>query len=190
MKNRDLAVVILTTDDRHYDGQYLPTVCHKISDKTMLEIAITLALKLDPKIIILICNKYNILTINKLLRDKHYSEILSIHIDNNDLGPIVSKKCYKNKDVLVMPGNSPLLSEKTLFKMIDTSFPLSMITDKLFFIKKEYIKYMEDLELIDFIDTVKTTTNELKEIKTKGDLDIVRKIYNKTFKKKNKKKRK
>lgn len=184
-KNRNLAVIILTKDDTFYIGKkYLPKVCHKVGDRTMLEIAITTALKLDPKLIILICNRQNIRVINKLMRDKKYAEMLSIHIDNHDLGPIVSKRCYSGKDVLVMPGYSPLLTEETLKKLINTYNPFIKITNKLFFLRHSHLDYINSLEYINFDDSIQTTPQEITEVNTHQDLEIVNKLIGKKNKRK------
>ncbi len=176
IKNKHLAVIILTTDNIS-DNDHLPKVCHKISHKTMLEIAITKALKLDPKRIIIICNRQNIRSINKVLRDKHYTKILSIHIDNKNIGPSVSKRCYEEYNVLVMPGYSPLIKVTTLKKMISSDYPLVKLTDNLFFIKNTHLKYINNLDLIDFEGTFKISPEEIKEVNTKEDFEKIKKIF-------------
>ena len=73
---KDLYVLILTfsLDQDVKPPKFLPKVCHKIQEKTMIEIVIENALKLNPKNIIIYVNKNNIECINKTLKHADYAD--------------------------------------------------------------------------------------------------------------------
>jgi len=178
MKKSDLTILILTFDltQEIRPARYLPKVCHKIFDKTMIEIAIETCLRLNPTKIILYVSKNNIECINKTLKHTDYSKILSYCILDNELNGkrrlSIGEICFHNKNVLVIPGNSPLLTTKTLFRMISENRDIK-IHNSLFYLRKE------NFNKLDYIDEMPVTKDflipevEIKRVELKGDLDYV-----------------
>lgn len=177
-EKRNLAVAILTADlGVKKDGRkYLPKVCHKIKhgkgEITMLEKVIDTVLKLDPKIILLICTKENVTSINKLIREKSYVKKISIHMDNFGMGAVISKNCYNGKNLMVVPGYSPLLTTKTLFRFLHLGSSIK-ITDNLFYLKQEDLEIIEDIPYMMMSNLEFISELEIIEVHTHGDLDKV-----------------
>lgn len=175
----DLVVIILTFNltEEVRPAKFLPKVCHKIEDKTMIEIAVENSLKLNPSKIILYVSKNNIQCINKTLKHQDYSKSIFFCIFDNELnGPrklSIGKRCFENKNILFIPGNSPLLSTKTMFRMISENKNIK-IEDNLFYLKKDSLNLLDKItEKSDFL----ISNLELKQVETKADLDEVIKIF-------------
>ena len=177
MKKGDLAVLILTfdVDQEIRPARFLPKVCHKVLDKTMIEIAIETCLRLNPNKIIVYVSKNNIECINKTLKHNDYSKLITYCILDNTLEErklSIGEKCFKGKNILVIPGNSPLLSTKTLYRMISEPRDIK-IHNSLFYLKKG------NYPLLDAISEVGTTKDflisetELQRVEKKSDLDSV-----------------
>lgn len=177
----DLVVIILTFNltEEVRPAKFLPKVCHKIEDKTMIEIAVENCLKINPSKIILYVSKNNIQCINKTLKHKDYSKNISFCIFDNELNGIrklsIGKCCFENKNILVIPGNSPLLSTKTMFRMISENKNIKILNN-LFYLKKESLNLLDSLPEIQVSDFL-ISNLELKQVETKGDLDEVVKIF-------------
>ena len=174
---KDLIVIILTfnLDEEVKPARYLPKVCHKIEDKTMIEISIENCLRLNPIKIILYVSKNNIQCINKVLKHANYSKVISFCIFDNELNGVrklsVGQKCFSNKNILIIPGNAPLLSTKTLFRMISDNKNVK-IKNNLFYLKNESLKLLDsitDIKPSDFM----VPEMELKQVETKDDLNEV-----------------
>lgn len=180
MKN-DLVVIILTFNltEEIRPAKFLPKVCHKIDNKTMIEIVVENSLKLNPGKIMLYVSKNNIQCINKTLKHQDYSKLISFCIFDNELNGVrklsIGKCCFKDKNILVIPGNAPLLSTKTMFRMISENQNVK-IQDNLFYLKKD------SLELLDLLGEIQKSeflisNLELKQVETKGDLDEITKVF-------------
>ncbi len=119
--------------------KYLPRVCREFRGKTMIEIAIENSLRLNPDRIILYVYKNNIEYINKIVRRKPYSKILSYCM----LGSL-NKIKYKN--LLVIPGNAPLLTIRTMNRIIGQNRNIK-INNNLFYLKEGKIKDIFEMEV-------------------------------------------
>ena len=178
---KDLVVIILTFNltEEVRPARFLPKVCHKIEDKTMIEIAVENCLKLNPAKIILYVSKNNIQCINKTLKHQDYSKTISFCIFDNELnGPrklSIGKTCFEDKNVLFIPGNTPLLSTKTMFRMISENKNIK-IADNLFYLKKESLNLLDSITDVPKSDFLISNV-ELKNVETKGDLDEVTKVF-------------
>ncbi|GAG81359.1 unnamed protein product, partial [marine sediment metagenome] len=154
---------------------YIPKVCHKIEDKTMIEIAVENCLKINPNKIILYVSKNNIQCINKVLKHSDYSKLISFCIFDNELNKerklSIGKECFKDKNILVIPGNSPLLSTKTLYRMVSNNETIK-IKNNLFYLKKEFIDNLDEISKIPRTNFL-ISEIELKQVETKGDLNDV-----------------
>ena len=115
---KDLSILILTfdLDQEIKPAKFLPKVCHKVGEKTMIEIAIETSLKLNPTKLVVYVSKNNIECINKTLKHNNYSKLVNYCILDNELNGkrklSIGQQCFENKNVLLIPGNSPLLSSK------------------------------------------------------------------------------
>ncbi len=72
------------------------------------------------------------------------------------------------------------MTTKTLLRLINSADPYTKISDHIYFLKKEYLDYLEDLEdktphIIEVAD------NEIIEVNNHGDLLKVQKIIEKKF---------
>lgn len=183
MSKRNLVIAILTDPIplKPLKKRYLPKVCHKVGELTMLERVINTVLKLEPYRIILIVNQYNIKYINRIIKDKPYQIIISLHMDNQFRGVSVSKRCYQNKNLLVVPGTSPLITSKTLFKMIDSPKPLTRLTNNLWYIHKKYLEYIDRFDDLhkNKIGSFEVSEQEIMEVNTYQDLKDVNDIVSK-----------
>jgi len=186
MSKSDLVIAILTDPIplKTMKNKYLPKVCHKVGELTMLERVIDTVLRLDPYRIILIVNKYNINYINSIIKNKPYQVIISLYIDNKFRGVSISKKCYQNKNLLVVPGTSPLITSKTLFKMIDSPKPLTKLTNHLWYIHKKYLDYIDRFDDLhkNKIGSFEVSKKEIMEVNTYNDLINVKDIISKRTK--------
>jgi bifunctional N-acetylglucosamine-1-phosphate-uridyltransferase/glucosamine-1-phosphate-acetyltransferase GlmU-like protein len=188
MKKSDLTILILTFDltQEIRPARYLPKVCHKIFDKTMIEIAIDTCLRLNPTKIILYVSKNNIECINKTLKHMDYSKMLSYCILDNDLNGkrrlSIGAHCFNGKNILVVPGNSPLLTTKTLFRMISENRDVK-IHDSLFYLKKENSDKLDRINEMPITKDFLIPEIETKRVELKGDLDFVVQIVEERNKK-------
>jgi len=184
-KMKDLFVIILTfnLDERDLPPRFLPKVCHKVDGKSMIETCIENCLKLNPTKIILYVSKNNVQFINKLLKHAEYSKVISYYIFGDERKISVGMKCFKDKNILVVPGNAPLLSTKTLFRMISENQNVK-IKDNLFFLKSDSLDKIDSMNEHPVTDFM-VPEIELKQVETKGDLEFIeeykrkRKIFNK-----------
>lgn len=178
MKKSDLTILILTFDltQEIRPARFLPKVCHKIFDKTMIEIAIETCLRLNPTKIILYVSKNNIECINKTLKHMDYSKMLSYCILDNELNGkrrlSIGAHCFHNKNILVIPGNSPLLTTKTLFRMISENRDIK-IYDSLFYLRKENFHKLDKINEMPVTEDFIISDVELKRVEMKSDLDYV-----------------
>jgi bifunctional N-acetylglucosamine-1-phosphate-uridyltransferase/glucosamine-1-phosphate-acetyltransferase GlmU-like protein len=174
MNKVGLTVIIMTfmLHQEVKPAKFLPKVCHKVNGKSMIEIAIETSLKLNPTNIILYVSKNNIECINKILKHNDYFKLISFCILDNEKEKrrMSASKCFANKNVLVIPGNCPLLTYKSLYKLVSENQTVK-IKNNLFYLR------MENLSQIDSIDKLPEThiipENELKQVETKADLDYV-----------------
>jgi len=172
---KDLVIIILTfnIDEIVKPARFLPKVCHKIEDKTMIEMTVENCLKLNPIKIILYVSKNNIQCINKVLKHANYSKVISFCIFDNELNGkrrmSIGQKCFSNKNVLVIPGNAPHLSSKTLFRMTSNNTNVK-IRNNLFYLKNDSLHLLNDIENVPNTD-FHILEKELKQVETKGDLD-------------------
>ncbi len=181
MNNLIVLIMTFKLNKEIISSRYLPKVCHRIGDKTMIEIAIENALKLNPKMIILYVSKNNIVCLNKLLKHTNYSKMISFCIlDNEKNGPqrlSLACKCYKDKNVLIMPGNAPLLSWKTLYRIVSNNVDIKIL-DNLFYLKKE------NLNIIDIMPNLPNVNfnipeKELMLVETRAELEEAEKLFEK-----------
>lgn len=188
MKKTDLTILILTFDltQEIRPARYLPKVCHKIFDKTMIEIAINTCLRLNPTKIILYVSKNNIECINKTLKHMDYSKLISYCILDNDLNGkrrlSIGEHCFNGKNILTVPGNSPLLTTKTLFRMISENRDIKL-HDSLFYLKKENSDKLDKINEMPVTKDFLIPENETKRVEFKSDLDFVVQIIEERNKK-------
>ena len=102
----DLLVIILTLGlkEEVQPAKNLPKVCHKIKnkDKTMIEMVIENCLKLDPDKILIYVSKNNIQCINKIIKKREYSKLVSFYVYDVPLEQrtlSIGQKYFKDKNV-------------------------------------------------------------------------------------------
>jgi len=124
-----LSIIILSAGKGSRMKSSLPKVMHKIAGKTMIDMVIDEALKLDPQDIALVVSQ-DILAHWQAIKNNHQSKIeLSCVIQEQRLGTAHAVSCalkffrdskIKLGDkVLILYGDTPLLSSLTLEKMLD-----------------------------------------------------------------------
>lgn len=179
-----LSVLILTfdLDQKMKSNKYLPKVCHKIGEKLMIEIILETVLKLNPYNIILYVSKNNIECINKVLKYTSYSRLITYYIlpnyiPNRKLS--IALPAIKNRNILLVPGNAPLLTYNSLSRLVGTGTnnDINIIINKnLFYLCQ---KDVANIDVLNFnqepsgLAEVIIPSQELKQIETRGDLEEV-----------------
>ena len=177
----NLCVILLTVDlDKETKPpKILPKVCYKVGDKTMLEICIENVLRLSPNKIILMVSKHTIFYINKVLKHSDYSKLISFCIVDNELIEdkrkiSLAQKCYNGKNVLVVPANAPLLTSKSMYKLIRSNRNIK-VNNNIFYLTKE------NLEQMDFINDLPEenllTKKEMLQVRTQSELEYTQRIF-------------
>ena len=164
-----LSILILTFDlhkkksrEKKHAGKYLPRVCAKIGDKTLIEMAVENALRLNAANIIIFVYKNNIEYINNVLKRKPYSKLLTYMFSEN-------LKFEDGHNLLVIPGNYPLLTVKTLLRMIAYNKNLK-IDNNLFFLKSDSLHLFEKVNEMSVNKDFIVSGSELKKIEKEKDL--------------------
>lgn len=181
MNNLTVLIMTFKLNQEVKSSKYLPKVCHKIGDKTMIEIAIETALKLNPKLIILYVSKNNIQCINKVLKHTYYAKNLSYCILDNQLNGVqklsLAHNCYEGGNILVIPGNAPLLNSRTLYRIVSENKDVKIL-DNLFYLKKENLNIIDIMPNLPNVN-LNIALDELKLVETKSDLEDIEKIFDK-----------
>ena len=163
-----LSILILTFDlhkkkqTKSHNNRYLPRVCAKIGDKSLIEMAVDNALRLNAANIIIYVYKNNIEYINNVLKRKPYSKLLTYMFSEN-------LKFEENCNLLVIPGNYPLLTVKTLLRMIAYNKNLK-IDNNLFFLKSDSLHLFEKINEMPVTNYFIVSGTELKKVEKEKDL--------------------
>lgn len=123
----NLVVVILAAGKGTRMKSSLTKVCHKVDDKTMIEHVVNTSVKLSKDIVVVV-SKENISEIRKVLEDTKVR--LKIQYQQLGTGHAVLSAmpcCDQKHDMLVLLGDVPLISYKTLDKVISTPFDAVII---------------------------------------------------------------
>ncbi len=126
-ENTDLAVVILAAGKGTRMNKNMktpiPKVGYSVGKKTMINRVLTTVKKLKPSVIIVVCSKDNITFINNEIKNLSHSKqirfVIQTEISGTASAVLTASKCVKNKNVLVMLGDVPLITYKTLLKVIN-----------------------------------------------------------------------
>ena len=162
------SILILTFDlhkkkqTKSQNNRYLPRVCAKIGDKSLIEMAVDNALRLNAANIIIYVYKNNIEYINNVLKRKPYSKLLTYMFSEN-------LKFDENSNLLVIPGNYPLLTVKTLLRMIAYNKNLK-IDNNLFFLKSDSLQLFEKVNEMSVNKDFIVSGTELKKVEKEKDL--------------------
>lgn len=122
-----LTVVILAAGKGTRMNSNLTKVCHKVGNKTMIEHIVSTSSKLTGNIVIVV-SKENIEDIRKVLEDTKVR--LKIQYEQLGTGHAVISAmpcCDKTENMLVLLGDVPLISYKTLGKAVGTNFDAVII---------------------------------------------------------------
>lgn len=163
-----LSILILTFDlhkkkqTKSQNKRYLPRVCAKIGDKSLIEMAVDNALRLNAANIIIYVYKNNIEYINNVLKRKPYSKLLTYMFAEN-------LKFEEGYNLLVMPGNYPLLTVKTLLRMIAYNKNLK-IDNNLFFLKSDSLHLFDKINEMAVTKDFIVNGSELKKVEKEKDL--------------------
>ena len=169
-----LTVLILTLDlhknkedakHKPYAKKYMPRVCAKIGDKTMIEITIENALRLNPVSVVLYVYKNNIEFINNVLKRKPYSKVLTYMFREN--------LKFENCNLLVIPGNYPLLSVKSLIRLVSQNRNIK-INNNLFYLKNDSLYMFDVITDIPKSNDFIISTSELKKVEKYTDLKDIK----------------
>jgi len=123
----NLVVVILAAGKGTRMKSNLTKVCHKVSDKTMIEHVTETGFKLSKDIVIVV-SKENITEIRKVLEDTKVR--LKIQYEQLGTGHAVLSAmpcCDQTHNILILLGDVPLITHKTLNKVIGTPFDAVII---------------------------------------------------------------
>ena len=124
-----LSIIILSAGKGSRMKSSLPKVMHKIAGKTMIDMVIDEALKLDPQDVTLVVSQ-DILAHWQEIKNNHQSKIeINYAMQEQRLGTAHAVSCGLNffkesakklgDKVLILYGDTPLLSSLTLKKMLD-----------------------------------------------------------------------
>lgn len=177
----DLCVIVLTTniDKESKPPKVMPKVCFKIEEKSMIEICLENVFRLNPSKIILMISKHEILYINKIIKNAPYSKLVSYCVfDNGEVYEqkiSLAKKCYTGKNVLVIPGNSPMLTTKSMNKILSENRNLK-VNNSLFYLKKDSLNNIDMIAEHNFSnkntnDSKFLTDVELIQVESRGQYD-------------------
>lgn len=160
MKDK-LTIVIVATDKKNNDNDmYVPRICQLLNNKPIIQHIINTTLKLKPYKILIITSPHNIDCINKTISLNNPSKItskISLTVQkNNVISSLLNvEKCIKNHNILIVPGDRPLIRAKTLRKFVKSELDYASGIYKL---KYEYfnsgILYFSKLDF-DKIKTLK-----------------------------------
>lgn len=169
----NLCVVVLTSNLDEVDKvpKYIPKVCYQVGEKSMLEICLDNVIRLNPEKIILMVSKSHIMFINKVVKHLSYSKKISYCVYEEEKRRISSaEKCYQGRDVLVIPGNAPLLSTKSMHLILSEKKNVK-INNAIFYIRKDDLnimdtisEYQKDNLLTELETTQVETTGQYKEV--------------------------
>ena len=154
--------------DEKSNGKYMPRVCAKIGDKCLIEMAVENALRLNPISIIIYVYKNNIEYINNVLKRKPYSKLLTYMFSEN-------LKFEQDHNLLVIPGNYPFLTVKTLLRMAGYNKNVK-IDNNLFFLKSDSLHLFEKVNEMSINKDFIVSASELKKIEKEKDLLSLNKI--------------
>lgn len=184
----NLCVIVLTTDLNavHKPPKFIPKVCYKVGEKTMIEICLENIALLNPSRIILMVSKYDIFYINKLIKHASYSKLISYCIfdnQNNERPYTISlaKNCYSGKNILVVPGNSPLLTSKIMYRMISENRNVK-ITNHLFYLEKECVSEIDYISDYNTGDEDFITAKEKIQIESVSQYEEIKLLFEKKSK--------
>ena len=124
-----LSIIILSAGKGSRMKSSLPKVMHKIAGKTMVDMVIDESLKLDPQDVTLVVSQ-DILAYWHEIKNNHKSKIeINYTVQEQRLGTAHAVSCGLNffkesskklgDKVLILYGDTPLLSSLTLKKMLD-----------------------------------------------------------------------
>lgn len=184
----DLCVIVLTSDIRKETKppRIIPKVCFKIGEKSMIEMCLENVVRLNPFRIILMVSKHDILYINRAIKYANYHKLISYCVyDTNIFDQKISnaKTCYEGKNILVIPGNSPLLNTKSMNKILSENRNLK-INNSLFYLKKENSKIIDDIDHYSTKDENFLTANETIQVETRGQYEDILTLFKNLEKKK------
>lgn len=172
----DLCVILLTNrlKKKILPPKYQPKVCYQLGDKSILELCLDQWVKLNPKRIILMVSKNEIQQINRIVKYLPYAKSLSYCIFDRLEPPRLSlgRNCYDGYNVLVVPGNAPLLTSESLFKQIQKGQSFR-VNPQIFFLNKDDLGLIDNPEQIPEI-VIPEADTEMLETQGQYDRMIVR----------------
>ena len=183
----------------------MPKVCFKIGEKTMLEICLENVIRLNPSRIILMVSKNEIIQINRVIKYATYQKLISyciydrerniseskisetslqnkLNTSGSKANLISSQKlsnsqtCYEGKNILVIPANSPLLTTKSMNKMISENRNVK-INNSLFYLKKDSVHKIDTISEYSSKDEKFLSSNEILQVETRGQYEDVINIF-------------
>lgn len=117
----NLAIVILAAGKGTRMKSNLTKVCHLVGIKTMIEHVVDTALKLTKEVIIIVSKE----NINDVKSSLNNYENIRLKIQYEQLGTghavLSAEPCCNDRDLLVLLGDVPLITSRTLKKVINTS---------------------------------------------------------------------
>ncbi|GAG91918.1 unnamed protein product [marine sediment metagenome] len=118
-KRDGLIVVILAAGKGTRMKSNKPKVFHKINNKTMLEMVVNTSLSLHPSKVIIVVSNENKEQIKNLIGDKA-TYCVQTNINGTASAVLAAEKEYKNNNILVLLGDVPLITCKTLSNVVDS----------------------------------------------------------------------
>lgn len=193
-KEKEKLIVILFTfnlDSEILPSKYIPKVCRKINDKSMIYLAVELANKLSPHSIFIHCNKYNISSINKELKSFKNQKNISFVFDLSVFSSFSSVLAFPAySSVLAFPAYSPLISLKTL-KYMCSFKDYCKCKNNLFYLSSSFISHSfspfisseQKDSLLSNVkklkDNLMLLEDEMLEVNSQEEYDKAKELYNK-----------
>ncbi|WP_422667500.1 sugar phosphate nucleotidyltransferase [Buchnera aphidicola] len=115
--NKEMSIIILAAGKGTRMESNCPKLLHKLGNKTILQYVIETAQKINKRKIFLICNQ-KILPISSCIKDHSIEWILQNKpLGTGDAVKQAEKKILDNEDILVLSGDVPLISKKTIERL-------------------------------------------------------------------------
>ena len=176
----NLCVIVLTNDLKKdiKPPKYYPKVCYEVDGKTMIETVLERVVELKASRIILMVSKHELFYINKIIKHSDYSKLISYSLFDEKKAISASKRCYSGKNILVVPGNAPLLTTKGMLKMMSENRNIK-INNSLFYLKKEYTDVIDNIGEYSIGDEELLSKKEIMIVESKADYDRVNEMVKK-----------
>lgn len=117
---KNLAVIILAAGKGTRMKSNLPKVLHRVNGSPMINRVISTAKKLNPDKIIVVVSEQNYLRIKSAIEYNKVEYVIQKNVSGTASAVLSAKSKYENMNILVLLGDVPLISYRTLNRVIST----------------------------------------------------------------------